>query len=187
MAEIRKTMKIKKFKLICCLVLIFFSLSSCVKELNNNKKAENLIDKMTDVDLPKFEDWQIFFRNDSLISMNYKVNDNYIGFLIKIENGKFLIKDKTNTINTEFIKLSEYPEEESIKRGLTKNKINEVVSQFIKSNASRIIYIKSFDGILISKNNIDIMFLLSDSLIDHIPQNYQRITDKWYYLPSENL
>ena len=187
MAEIRKTMRIKNFEIVCCLVLIFFSLSSCVKELSNNKKVENIIEEMTDVDLPKFKDWQIFFRNDSLIIMGYKVNDKYSGFLIKIENGKFSIKDKTNTINTEFLKLSEYPEEEIIKRGMTKNKINEVVSQFLKCNASRIIYIKSFDGILITKNNIDIMFLLSDTLIDHIPKNYQRITDKWYYLPSENL
>ncbi len=180
-------MKIKKFRIINCLVLIFFSLSSCVKELNNDKKVENLIEGYSDVDLPKFKDYQIFFRNDSLISILYKANDYNTGFLIKIAKDEFLIKEKSNGINTEFVKLSEYLEKEPIKRGLAKNKINEVVSQSIKSDASRIIYIKSFDGILITKNNIDIMFLLSDSLNDHIPKNYQRISDKWYYLPSENL
>jgi hypothetical protein len=175
-----------KLRILSCLILICFSFSCCQKQLSNENElenAKNVINEFKDLDLYKFKNWDISQRNDSLFIFDYNKNQKYIGgFLIKNSRKDYLIKNKSNGLENSFVEFSDYPEDKLLIFQLTKKDILEVVNLSNKINASKIIYINSFDGILIERQQTKIMCLLSNDLVNKVPSDYKLISNNWYYL-----
>jgi hypothetical protein len=85
-------------------------------------------------------------------------------------------------LENSFVEFSDYPEDKLLIFQLTKKDILEVVNLSNIINASKIIYINSFDGILIERQQTKIMCLLSNDLVNKVPSDYKLISNNWYYL-----
>ncbi len=172
-----------KLKILTCIIFINFSIGCNERQSkeNNFEVAKNAIEGFKGISFNIFKNWNISTRDNSIFVFDFIEAKNYFGFLIKKDNNEFLIKDKS-PLGNKFFKIADYSEIEANKLGLSKDKIYDVVKAFNKTNCSDIFYIESFDGVLIKKDNIEIMYLLSKKKIEEVPKDYIKIDENWYFL-----
>lgn len=154
-----KVMMKLEFIIGLCLLTI---ISSCTSSDQNNVIAEDLIEEYSVINFSEFRDWDIKLRDSSIAIFDYKVNSRYFGFLVKYDSEGFNIRNKGTSTDNEFVLLNRYPSEELLKHGLSKEKVQKIVTDFRRSKAENILYIKSFESVLVQNKDMKLMLLLSD-------------------------
>ena len=107
--------------------------------------------------------------------------DSVVRFLIKRNQGKNLICHCNPDNMNDYM-----PIEKSLKilqaTGINQNELLENVQIYFENGFNEITYNPTFDGVIIVKDNITFINLLSLEARNKVPNSYAPINDLWYYV-----